>query len=87
MTQFLINEDNPDGMQLEEILIAIRNDIILRATRILDDNRPEARQVLDNNVRILQLLTESINIAEDSTRLLDQHFGRHEPGKPRIGNV
>ncbi len=87
MTQFLINEDNPDGMQLEEILIAIRNDIILRATRILDDNRPEARQVLDNNVRILQLLSESINIAEDSTRLLDKHFGRHEPGKPRIGTV
>ena len=87
MTQFLINEDNPDGMQLEEILIAIRNDIILRATKILDDNRPEARQVLDNNVRILQLLSESITIAEDSTRLLDKHFGRHEPGKPRIGTV
>ena len=85
MTQFLISEEKPEGFKLEDILVAIRKDIVLRATKILDDNRPEARRVLENNVKILQLLSDSINIAEDSTRLLDKHFGPHEPGKPRIG--
>jgi hypothetical protein len=87
MTQFLISDDKPDGYKLEGILHAIRKDIILRATRIFDDNRPEARKVLDNNVKILQLLSESINIAEESTSLLDRTFGPHEDGKPRIGTV
>ena len=87
MTQFLVTEENADGYKLEEILSAIRKDIILRATKILDDDRPEARQVLDNNVRILQLLSESINIAEDSSSLLHKHFGPHKDGSPRIGTA
>ena len=87
MTQFLISDDKPDGHKLEDILHAVRKDIILRAAKIFDDNRVEARKVLDNNVKILQLLSESINIAEDSSRLLDRTFGRHEDGNPRIGKV
>lgn len=87
MTQFLVTDDKPDGQKLEEVLSAIRKDIILRATKILDDSRPEASKVLENNIRILQLLTESIQIAEDSTRLLDRSFGPHEAGRPRIGGV
>ena len=85
MTQFLITEENPDGFKLEDLLSAIRKDIILRATKIVDDHRPEAQQVLENNLKILQLLTESINIAQHSTTLLDRHFGPHTPGEPRIG--
>ena len=87
MTQFLISDDRPEGFKLEDILGSIRKDMILRATKILDDDRPEARKVLENNIKIMQLLSESINITEDSTRLLDKHFGRHEPGKPRIGTA
>ncbi len=85
MTHFLITDDNPEGHRLEDILAMIRKDMILRATKIVDDHRAEARQVLENNLKILQLLTESINIAEDSTRLLDKHLGRSQPGQPRIG--
>ena len=85
MSLFLVTEENPEGYKLEEILAAIRKEIILRATKILDDNRPEARHVLDNNVKILQLLSESINIAEESSRMLDQSFGPRQPGQPRIG--
>lgn len=87
MSQFLVTEDNPTGYKLEEILSAIRREIILRATKILDDERPEARQVLDNNVRILQLLSEGIQIAEDSTTLLNKRFGPHQDGSPRIGTA
>ena len=86
MTHFLMNEDNPNGHRLEDILALIRKDMILRATKIVDDHRAEARRVLENNIRILQLLTESINIAEDSTRLLDKNLGPSQPGQPRIGN-
>lgn len=85
MTQFLATEEKPDGFKLEEILAAIRKDVILRASKIVDDGRAEARKVLDNNVKILQLLTDSIQIAEESTRLLDRAFGPHQDGKPRIG--
>ncbi len=85
MPQFLITEENPDGFKLEEILAVIRKDIILRATKILDDEREQALQVLENNIKILGLLSECINIATESSRLLDRSFGPHKDGEPRIG--
>ncbi len=88
MVTYLISKENPDGLKLEEILIAIRRDIIYRCTRIVDDTRPEARHVLDNNTRILILLGEAIGLAEESTSVLDKAFGPSSSGtggKPRIG--
>ena len=85
MTQFLKTDEKPDGYRLEEILSIVRKDIVKRANKIIDDERPEARLVLENNVKILALLTECINIAEDSTRILDKAFGPHRQGEPRIG--
>ncbi len=88
MVTYLISKENPDGLKLEEILIAIRRDIIYRCTKIADDTRPEARHVLDNNTRILTLLGEAIGLAEESTSVLDKAFGpssSSEGGKPRIG--
>ena len=85
MTQFLVTDERPDGYKLEEILTVIRKDMILRATKILDDDRVQARQVLENNIKILALLTECINTAEESTHLLDKAFGPHKDGAPRIG--
>ena len=49
MTHFLVNAENPQGYKLEEVLLAIRKEIIVRATKIVDDHRPEARQVLETN--------------------------------------
>ena len=85
MTQFLVTDENPRGHALEEILSSIRNDVLIRATKIMDDGRAEAQQVLANNMRVLQLLTESIQIAQDSTRVLEKSFGKHVDGTPRIG--
>ncbi len=90
MTHFLTSDTNPDGLKLEDLLIAIRKDIITRCTKITDDQRPEARHVLENNVRILTLLTEAIGLAEDSTQTLDKAFGpsvRADGGPPRIGTA
>jgi len=85
MTRFLANEQKPSGYKLEDILGIIRADIIKRATKIVDDHRPEARLVMDNNIRILSLLSEAITLAEESTRTLERSFGPSLVGKPRIG--
>ena len=85
MTQFLKTDEKPDGYRLEEILSVIRKDIVKRAEKIIDDERLEAKQVLENNIKILGLITECIKTAEDSTRILDKAFGPHQVGQPRIG--
>lgn len=86
MTHFLSTDDNPDGYKLEDILSIIRADIIHRAGKIAGDNRPEARRVVANNMRILEKLTECIELAEDSTDILNRSFGQSGT-EPRIGAV
>ncbi len=86
MTHFLSSDKNPEGYKLEDVLKRVRNDILYRATKIMDDEKPEAQHVLANNMEILNLLTEAINLAEDSTQVLDRAFGSSSPGSPRIGN-
>jgi hypothetical protein len=90
MTHFLASDANPDGFRLEELLLMLRRDLISRSEKIIDDPRPESRAVLDNNVRILQLLTDALHLAETSTRLLDRSFGpgkATQSGAPRIGHL
>jgi hypothetical protein len=88
MTRYLVSEENPQGRKLEDILIEIRGEILARCTKLTGDTRQEALDVLANNVAILQNLTESIEIAIDSTTLLDKAFGPSQAekgGPPRIG--
>lgn len=90
MTRFLISESNPEGHKLEEILTEIRKDILIRCTKIVDDGLPEAKQVMDNNIKILGLLSEAIRLADDSTHTLDKSFGPSKVatgGPPRIGKT
>jgi len=85
MTHFLISEDKPDGYKLEDILNVLRRDILKRSTKIMDDDRTEAQQVLDNSVNILSHITEAIHLAEDSSAILEKAFGPSRSGSPRIG--
>lgn len=85
MSGFLINEENPDGYRLEDILGAIRKELMQRANKILDDRRPEATAVLNNNIKILSLLSECIALAQNSTNILEKSFGPHDSDTPRIG--
>jgi len=87
MSGFLVTDENPDGYKLEDILGVIRNEIFQRATKIMDDKRPEAVTVINNNIKILNHLAESIALAENSTSVLDKTFGQHDPKMPRIGKV
>jgi hypothetical protein len=86
MTHFLVTEDNPKGYRLEEILYLIRKDMLTRALKVADDRRPEALHVMQNNMKILGLVSEAIALAEDSSRVLDKAFGGSaKGGPPRIG--
>ncbi len=85
MTHFLSSDVNPEGHRLEDILKGIRNDVIYRATKIMEDEKPEAQHVLQNNMKILNMLSDAIALAEDSTQTLNRAFGNSTPGSPRIG--
>ncbi|MDG1995768.1 MAG: hypothetical protein P8J14_04680 [Emcibacteraceae bacterium] len=85
MTHFLSSDKNPKGHKLEDVLKKIRNDVLYRATKIMEDTKPEAQHVLDNNVKILSMLEKAIKLAEDSTLTLDRAFGSSQDGSPRIG--
>ena len=85
MTKFLSSDANPDGHRLEDILRAIRKDILARCEKIVDDTRPEAEQVVANNMQILAMLTDAIHLAEDSTQIWTKAFGPSGE-KPRIGS-
>ena len=86
MTHFLVSDTNPDGSKLEEILRVLRNDTLIRCTKISEDDRPEAQLVLQNNIKFLDYVSQSIALAEDSTHILDKAFGPgSEEGSPRIG--
>lgn len=84
MTHFLITDENPKGYRLEDVLRKIRADILYRCGKIVDDENPIAGEVMANNVKILGLLTEGIDLAENSTKKLDKAFGP-SGGAPRIG--
>ena len=85
MTHFLSSDQNQDGHKLEDVLRKIRNDIIYRATKIMEDGKPEAQHVLNNNIEILSMLADAIKLAEDSTQVLNRSFGTSRSGSPRIG--
>ncbi len=85
MTHFLKTDEHPDGFKLEDILNLIRQDILKRTQKIASDDKREAKLVLKNNIAILGLLTEAIELSEDSTTILDKSFGPRDPEKPRIG--
>lgn len=72
MTKLLVSESNPKGYTTEKVLGIIRADIVARLQKHASDPRKEARQVLDNNIRILQLLGEAITLAEANTRTLSE---------------
>jgi hypothetical protein len=90
VTHFLRSDKNPGGHKLEDLLMQLRADILHRCEIIAADMRPEALQVMANNVKILGHLSASIEAALDSTRVLDRAFGPSQAangGLPRIGKA
>ena len=88
MTKFLQSEENQTGYQLEDILLAIRADVLKRCEKVVEDHRPEALHVMANNMKILTMLTDCIHLAQDSSSVLTRAFGPStsaQGGAPRIG--
>ena len=85
MTHFLVTAENPKGHKLEDILSMIRKDILTRTLKIADDPRAEARHVMQNNMKILGLISEAITLAEESSTVLNKAFGPSKEGTARIG--
>ena len=87
MTKFFSNDENPAGWKLEDVLSEVQKEVIRRSMKILSDERPEARNVLHNNIEILGWLTRCVKVAEDSSRVLlslGPEHGADQP--PRIGD-
>ena len=59
VTRYLISKENPEGHKPEDLLRALRKDILTRCTKIVDDQRAEANHVLDNTMKILNLLSDA----------------------------
>jgi hypothetical protein len=70
MTKHLVSPENPGGKRTEEILSEIRAEILVRMANFGEDPRPEAKSVMENNLKIAQLLTEAIHLAEANTNKL-----------------
>jgi hypothetical protein len=70
MTKILISPENPDGLKLEAALVVLRNDILARCSHIVDDQRPAIKDVLNNNLEILRLLSLSLEKVKASERIL-----------------
>jgi hypothetical protein len=90
MNRMLRSEKNIEGPTLEELLIQLRSDLIHRCEIIATDTRAEALHVMNNNVKILGHLSEALELARDSTRILDRAFGpsqSQQGGPPRIGKT
>jgi len=86
MTHFLVSDDKPDGYKLEEILMVLRKDVLTRCLKVSDDHREEALHVMQNNMKILGMLSEAIALAQNSTQVLNRAFGPSKPGgPPRVG--
>ena len=53
-----------------KVLEVLRGDMMRRSAQMVDDQRPEARGLIANNVAIMEHLTHCLHKAQDSTRIL-----------------
>lgn len=67
---FLRSETRPDGWTTEALLGRVRTEILDRLARLGHDPRPEAAKLMINNLRIAQLLSEAVALAEENTATL-----------------
>lgn len=81
MTKLLISDENPEGAKLEDVLRAVRNDIITRCEQAVADHDRDMEKVIANNMRILTMLTDCIELAEVSTEILVQAYGVEQAAK------
>lgn len=85
MTQLLASPAHPDGWTLEDVLEALRGDMMRRSAHMVDDPRPEVRRLIANNVAIMEHLTHCLHRAQESARVLDKIGAGSGPGSDAYG--
>ena len=75
MEPYLVAETIPKAHRLDDILIILREDLVKRSRALADSHLQEAKQVMKNNMKVLELLTQAIDLAQDSNKLLNRSFG------------
>ena len=86
MTHSLITDDKPDGHKLEDILNSLRGDIIKRATKIVDDHRPDIFKP-DTDVAVIGILDPETGVFE-GTKIFTKCPSKYEASDPgSMGSV
>ena len=73
---------------MEDIITGVRGEIVKRCGKIVDDQREETDHVIENKIRVVAVLRETIKLAENSNHVLNRSFGPSasaEGGAPLIG--
>jgi len=85
-THVLMSPQNPDGWELEKLLVKLQDEVRVKCLKIREDPRLIAKTVLNNNIQILGLLQQAQGIQQQSYALLDDMAPNEGPlGVPRIG--
>ncbi|RLV61064.1 hypothetical protein D5018_03755 [Parashewanella curva] len=84
--QVLMSRDNPAGFKLEELTRKLRYEIEEKTRNISNDERIQAKTVVNNNSQIIGLLHQIEAIQRQSFVLMEQIAPDEGAlGKPRIG--
>lgn len=75
MNPYLVTDTIPKAHRLDDILIVLREDLVRRSVALADNHLPEAKHVMGNNMKVLELLTKAIELTQDSNKLLNRSFG------------
>lgn len=82
----LMSADNPNGAKLEELLVVLQQEVMAKTVKIMGDPRKEAKAVVQNNLKIIELLKEAEVAQRTSMNILGMVGPNQGPGgKPRIG--
>lgn len=85
-TPLLMSSENPNGWKLEELLGQLNEEILDKCKKIEGEKRPVAKQVLQNNRHIMQMLRDAATLQRQSMAFLEAIGPNEGPlGTPRIG--
>lgn len=82
----LMGSENPEGWKLEELLAKLRQELVHKTNKIINDNTPQAKMIVENNLKIIEHLGAAEALQRASYGILDAMGPNEGPkGKPRIG--
>lgn len=85
-TPVLMSKENPTGWKLEDLLVQLQKELMLKTLNIVSDSSPTALLVRSNNINIIDFINKAEVLQRDSYSQLAMLRPDDGPmGKPRIG--